>query len=44
MNLQLQRLESLCESLHLPGVAANYWALSQQAVTDEKSYSEYLED
>ncbi len=44
MNLQTQRIETLCESLHLNGVAANYWALSQQAVAQESSYSDYLEE
>jgi hypothetical protein len=44
MNLQVQRIESLCASLHLNGVAANYLALSQQAVVKESSYSDYLEE
>ncbi len=44
MNLQTKRIESLCESLNLAGIVANYLALSQQAVTEESSYSDYLEE
>ncbi|HAT8866524.1 TPA: IS21-like element helper ATPase IstB [Legionella pneumophila] len=44
MNVQIQRIETLCESLHLSGIAANYVAISQQAVTKESSYSDYLEE
>lgn len=44
MNLQTQRIEALCGSLNLAGVAANYLALSQQAVSEEGSYSDYLEE
>lgn len=44
MNLQIQRIEALCDSLNLAGVAANYLALSQQAVATGSSYSDYLEE
>lgn len=43
MNLQNERIESLCDSLNLVGVASNYLALSQEAVAAECSYSDYLE-
>ena len=37
MNIQFQRIESLCETLNLNGVAANYLALSQHAVTQGRN-------
>jgi len=43
MNLQAQRIEELCETLKLPGLAADYSALAQQAAENESSYSDYLE-
>lgn len=44
MNLQIHRIETLCDSLNLTGVATNYLALSQKAVAAQSSYSDYLED
>ncbi|MGB5225791.1 MAG: IS21-like element helper ATPase IstB [Arenicellales bacterium] len=43
MNLQQQRISELCESLGLAGLATDYDALAQDAVKNESSYSEYLE-
>lgn len=43
MNLQTQRIEALCESLKLAGLAVNYLPLAQQAAEREISYTDYLE-
>lgn len=43
MNLQAQRIEELCAVLSLPGIAADYPALAQQAAEKESSFSDYLE-
>ena len=43
MNLQAQRIEELCMALNLPGIAADYPALAQQAAEKEGSFSDYLE-
>jgi len=44
MNLQTQRIQSLCESLSLVGLAANYLPLAQDACERETSYADYLEE
>jgi DNA replication protein DnaC len=43
MSLQSQRVQDLCESLALPGLEAEYSALSQAAAEQESSYTDYLE-
>jgi len=43
MNLQSERLQSLCESLGLPGLHAEHGALAQVAANEESSYTDYLE-
>jgi DNA replication protein DnaC len=43
MNLQLERIESLCESLSLPGVNQEYSGLAQTATEEEFSYVDFLE-
>lgn len=43
MNLQTQRIDTLCEVLNLSGIASNYEALAQEACKKESSYSDYLE-
>lgn len=43
MNLQTERISSLCDQLGLSGIAAQYPALSQQAAKAESSYADYLE-
>lgn len=43
MNLQTERLQSLCESLGLPGLHAEHEALAQAASNGESSYTDYLE-
>ena len=44
MNLQHKRISTLCESLALPVIAQSYAACAQQAVTDSRAYSDFLED
>ena len=43
MSLQHERIQSLCQSLSLFAIPDQYHALAQQAVTEELSYSAYLE-
>ncbi len=43
MNLQTERLQSLCEGLGLPGLNIEYEALAQAAANQETSYTDYLE-
>lgn len=43
MNLQAQRIDELCETLSLPGLATDYDGLAQSAAEKESSYSDYLE-
>lgn len=43
MNLQTHRIDELCDSLNLPGLAVNYMPLAQQAAEKETSYTDYLE-
>ncbi len=43
MNLQAQRLQTLCEGLGLPGLEVEYEALAQMATKEESSYTDYLE-
>jgi len=43
MSLQTERIESLCDTLGLAGLAADYEALAQHAAEAETSYSDYLE-
>lgn len=44
MNLQINRIEELCTTLSLAGIAANYEALAQNAIDQDKSYSDFLEE
>lgn len=43
MRVQDQRIETLCETLGLTGIAADYAALAQAAVKTESPYADYLE-
>lgn len=43
MNLQHERLLSLCETLGLPFIAQGYAVASQEAAENETAYSDYLE-
>lgn len=43
MNLQHERILTLCETLNLPFVAQSYSAASQQAAKQEMAYSDFLE-
>jgi len=43
MNLQTERMQSLCEGLGLPGLNIEYEALAQAASNQEISYTDYLE-
>ena len=43
MNLQYERIQSLCETLKLPGLAQSYAQAAQQAATDQMAYSDFLE-
>lgn len=43
MNIQHERIVSLCEHLNLPAIATNYPHCSQEAATNSISYSDYLE-
>jgi len=43
MNLQIERMQSLCDSLSLPGLNTEYEALAQSATQQENSYTDYLE-
>ncbi len=43
MNLQTERMQSLCEGLGLPGLNIEYEALAQSASQQEASYTDYLE-
>ncbi|MBW8308274.1 MAG: IS21-like element helper ATPase IstB, partial [Candidatus Paracaedibacteraceae bacterium] len=43
MNCQHERLQDLCQGLHLISVAENYVDLAQSAVKEEASYIDFLE-
>jgi DNA replication protein DnaC len=43
MNLQHERIATLCQTLNLSGIDNEYAALAQSAVSAEHSYSDYLE-
>ena len=43
MNLQTERMQSLCEGLGLPGLNIEYEALAQSASQQDTSYTDYLE-
>lgn len=43
MNLQHERISTLCEHLNLPFVAQALGALAQQAARDQMAYSDFLE-
>lgn len=43
MNLQAQRIESLCEHIGLLALKVEYGALAQQAAAQESGYIDYLE-
>jgi DNA replication protein DnaC len=43
MNLQIERMNSLCENLGLSGLNTEYEALAQVASDQEGSYTDYLE-
>ena len=43
MNLQTERMQSLCEGLGLPGLYVDHEALAQVASNQESSYIDYLE-
>ncbi len=43
MNLQIERMQTLCEGLGLPGLNIEYEALAQAASSEETSYTDYLE-
>jgi len=43
MNLQTERMQTLCESLGLPGLHAEHEALAQSASSEDQSYTDFLE-
>src|SRR5262245_2625359 len=43
MNLQHERISALCEELRLSSIAQVYPELAQNAVSEEKSYADFLE-
>lgn len=43
MNLQYERMQSLCETLNLPFIAQGYAVASQEAAEQETAYSDFLE-
>ena len=43
MNLQHERMLSLCESLNLPFVAQSYAIAAQEAAQQDTAYSDFLE-
>ena len=43
MNIQHERIVSLCEHLNLPATATNYSNLAQEAATNSIGYSDFLE-
>lgn len=43
MNLQIERMQSLCEGLGLPGLNTEYESLAQVASNEDSSYTDYLE-
>lgn len=43
MNLQHERIASLCAELRLAAVADRYAELAQSAAQDEKSFADFLE-
>ena len=43
MNLQHHRIQDLCETLRLTALASHWPGLAQEAVTNETSYGEFLE-
>ena len=44
MNLQSDRVATLCEELKLAGVAESFAALATAAVETEQSFVDFLED
>ena len=44
MNLQHERIVSLCDTLNLPFVAQGYGAAAQEAAKQEVAYSDFLEE
>ena len=44
MNLQHERIHSLCETLKLPELAQSYAQAAQQAASEQMPYSDFLED
>lgn len=44
MNLQHERIQTLCESLNLPFIAQGYPVAAQQAAQQESAYSDFLEN
>ena len=43
MNIQHERIEHLCQELHLPQIAVTYSSISQEAAKQQWSFSDYLE-
>lgn len=43
MNIQHERILSLCQQLNLSAIGTNYPHLAQEAATDDKGYSDFLE-
>jgi DNA replication protein DnaC len=43
MNLQHERIQSLCDTLKLPGLAQHYAQAAQQAAAEQMGYSDFLE-
>ena len=43
MNLQHERIRTLCETLNLPFIAQSYPAAAQNAARDQSAYSDFLE-
>jgi DNA replication protein DnaC len=43
MNLQHERIQGLCQTLRLTALASHWPGLAQEAVTNETSYGEFLE-
>jgi hypothetical protein len=43
MNLQYERLQSLCQSLKLPAMGDSYSDIAQMAAKEDLSYADFLE-
>lgn len=43
MNLQLQRIEHVCDILKLPAIATEWSAVAERCATQDKSFAEFLE-